>query len=311
MSKNGKLPIQIGHIISGAEILGNGSTNVQTKPLNVVKHNSNGTYFMVAGNDKKVHLFNAGSAAHVKTYEAHGYEITDLAIAYDNARFASVGGDKLVFYWDVATAVTVRRFAGHFQRNNCVAFNDDASVIASGSYDATVRLWDTKSNSGVPIQVLDQAKDSVTSIVIKDRQIVVGSADGKVRTYDLRKGQLQTDTIGQPVTSVQSSSDQDTVLISSLDSTIRLLDANNGGNMTTFTGHRNNNYRIPSVYGTDGQYIVSGSEDGRVFFWETETGKLLNTVMAHSGKVVSGLSIHDRSKQLITCGGDGSIIMWT
>lgn len=266
---------------------------------------------MVAGNDKKINLFNAGSAAHVKTYEAHGYEITDLAIAHDNARFASVGGDKLVFYWDVASAVTIRRFAGHFQRNNCVAFNDDASVVASGSYDATVRLWDTKSNSGVPIQVLDQAKDSVTSIVIRDRQIIAGSADGKVRTYDLRKGQLQTDTIAQPVTSIQLSSSQETVLVSSLDSSIRLLDANNGGLMSTFTGHKNQNYRVPSLYGTGDKYIVSGSEDGRVFFWEAETGKLLHSITAHAGKVVSGLSFHDRSKQLITCGGDGSIIMWT
>ena len=68
----------------------------------------------------------------MQTYDAHGYEVLDLAVASDNARFASVGGDKQAFLWDVATARTLRRFTGHFSRINTCAFNWDASVLATG-----------------------------------------------------------------------------------------------------------------------------------------------------------------------------------
>jgi WD40 repeat protein len=44
------------------------------------------------------------SALAVKTYAgAHGHEVTGVAIANDNASFASCGGDRTVFLWDVTT----------------------------------------------------------------------------------------------------------------------------------------------------------------------------------------------------------------
>lgn len=71
----------------------------------------------------------------VQTYSGHGYEVLDISVSDDNARFVSCGGDKLVFLWDVATARTTRRFEGHGGRVNSVAFGGDAgdgSVVVSG-----------------------------------------------------------------------------------------------------------------------------------------------------------------------------------
>lgn len=48
-----------------------------------------------------------------------------------------------------------------------------------------------------PIQTLNDAKDSITSVVIQDATITTGSVDGFVRTYDLRMGQLQSDYMGR------------------------------------------------------------------------------------------------------------------
>lgn len=70
----------------------------------------------------------------MQTYSAHGYEVLDISVTEDNARFASVGGDKQVFLWDVATARTLRRWAGHFGRVNCVDLGgEEGSVVASGT----------------------------------------------------------------------------------------------------------------------------------------------------------------------------------
>ncbi len=69
----------------------------------------------------------------IQVYSAQGYEVLDLAVTDDNARFASVGGDKQVFYWDVATARTLRRWAGHLGRVNCVRFGGEGdSLVISG-----------------------------------------------------------------------------------------------------------------------------------------------------------------------------------
>ena len=70
-------------------------------------------------------------------------------------------------------------------------------MVASGSYDATVRLWDCKSQSTKPIQVLEEAKDSVSSLHVVGHEIVTGSVDGRMRVYDLRMGMIFVDVIGR------------------------------------------------------------------------------------------------------------------
>ncbi|KAI9880941.1 MAG: hypothetical protein M1830_010009 [Pleopsidium flavum] len=97
-------------------------------------------YILTGSSDRSIHLYNPSKVTPtnnglIQTYSAHGYEVLDLAVTSDNARFASVGGDKQVFLWDVATARTLRRWTGHFGRVNCVGFGGDGdSVVASGTW---------------------------------------------------------------------------------------------------------------------------------------------------------------------------------
>lgn len=46
------------------------------------------------------------------------------------------------------------------------------------------------------IEVMDEAKDSVNCIQVTDHEILTGSVDGRIRRYDLRKGEMIVDNIG-------------------------------------------------------------------------------------------------------------------
>lgn len=161
---------------------------------------------------------------------------------------------------------------GHTSRVNCVRLNADATLAVSGSYDASVRCWDLRANtyanggplnshlapqpahrlSCIPlifclshvrsreaVQILDDAKDSVPSLALSEHEIVTGSVDGNLRCYDLRIGQLRTDCIDEPVTSVSMTHDSNCLLASSLDGTIRLFDKLTGDLLSEFNGHKN------------------------------------------------------------------------
>lgn len=206
----------------------------------------------------------------IQTYAAHGYEVLALAVAGDNARFASAGGDRAVFLWDVATGQTTRRFggaAGHGGRVNAVAFGGAGdSLVVSGGLDTTVRVWDTRSGGGSfggkPVQVLTDAKDAVAAVAVSAAEIVTGSVDGRVRSYDVRMGRLVVDVLPASVASLCLARDAKTVLVGALDSKLRLLDRATGACLRTYAhpARRNDELRVQAVVGGKERFVVAGDE---------------------------------------------------
>lgn len=229
----------------------------------------------------------------IQAYEGHGYEVLSLAVAGDNERFVSGGGDRAVFLWDVGTATTIRRFGGsaaggHSSRVNAVSFAGEGdSVVVSGSFDTSVRLWDVRSGSFKPIQVLDEARDAVTSLVVRGPEIVAGSVDGRVRSYDVRMGRCATDVLGASVTSLDVTKDGKALLAGTLDSKIRLLDRDTGSCLRAYADQDfvNTSLRVQSLLGGSERYVVAGDEappddvdGGRIWAWDLLTGKVVKKI---------------------------------
>jgi mitogen-activated protein kinase organizer 1 len=198
----------------------------------------------------------------------------------------------------VATAQTIRRFAGtattgHTGRINAVSFAGVGgdSLVVTGGFDTTVRIWDVRSGGGNarPVQVLTEARDSVSSVVVRGAEILAGSVDGRVRGYDVRMGAVTTDVMGASVTSLSLSRDGKTVLVGTLDSKVRLMDRESGGCLKTYgdEGWRNEELRVQSVLGGRERFVVAGDEltgasegnlDGRVWVWDLLSGRLVAKV---------------------------------
>lgn len=74
------------------------------------------------------------------------------------------------------------------------------------------------------------------------------------------------------------------VLASTQDSTIRLWNYQTSRCVKTYTGHVNRTYCIPACFITlKGPYLVSGSEDCKVYIWDLQTRQVLQVLEGHRG----------------------------
>ena len=109
----------------------------------------------------------------------------------------------------------------------------------------------------------------------------------------------------EPITSIHPTSDSNAVLISTLDSTLRLMDRANGQLLRKYTGHMNKDYRIRSVTAFGDSVVLSGSEDGKLYAWDVLEGKVTAETEAHGGKVASAVTSATGRREWASGGADG------
>lgn len=88
------------------------------------------------------------------------------------------------------------------------------------------------------------------------------------------------------------------VLASTQDSTIRLWNYHSSRCVKTYTGHTNRTYCIPACFitNTKGKYIVSGSEDHKLYLWDLQSREVLQILEGHRGAICAVLHIVPRLK---------------
>jgi mitogen-activated protein kinase organizer 1 len=161
--------------------------------------------------------------------------------------------------------------------------------------------------------VLEDGKDSVSTLQITGHEIISGSIDGGIRIYDIRKGTLTVDRVPSPVTSVRVSADGNCLLTSTLDNALRLVDKETGELLNCYTAAslKNSRYKIESTFSNTDSHVVSGSETGEVLIWELVEATLVKTLKGHSRSVLS-VCYHPVAEQqyLLSASSDGTVILW-
>ncbi|KAG9434266.1 WD repeat domain-containing protein 83 [Apis mellifera carnica] len=286
--------------------------NCKQGVVRAVRFSVDGAYCLTCGSDRKLKLWNPYRGVTLKTYEGHGNEVMDSSASCDSSQIVSCGLDKSVILWDVATGIPIRRLRGHAGPINTVRFNEESSMIISGSRDNLVMLWDVRSKMLEPVQCLNEAKDSISSVRISNHEILTASFDGKIRRYDIRVGEIYADYIGDAVICASFTRDGQCIVVSSADGIIRLIDKDSGELLGEFTGHVVNNLCLESNVDNQDTRIISGSADGKLWIWDLVSQKVvakLSGFKSTKHPMVS-LSVHPQKNCFLATNGS-NILMWT
>ncbi|QDS69986.1 hypothetical protein FKW77_003171 [Venturia effusa] len=249
--------------------------------------------------------------------------IRSVCFSPDGQFLATGAEDKVIRVWDIASRTIKTQFTGHEQDIYSLDYASNGRLIASGSGDRTVRLWDVETGQQAMSLLID---DGVTTVAISpdNRYVAAGSLDKSVRVWDTSTGFLVERLEGDhghkdSVYSVAFAPNGRDLVSGSLDKTIKMWELaapprvtpgqgpRGGKCIRTFEGHRD--FVLSVALTPDGQWVLSGSKDRGVQFWDPNTGTTQLMLQGHKNSVIS-VAPSPMGKLFATGSGDLRARIW-
>ena len=230
--------------------------------------------------------------------------IRSVCFSPDGKYLATGAEDRLIRIWDIENKKIVMVLQGHDQDVYSLDYFPSGDKLVSGSGDRTVRIWDLKTGQ---CSLILSIEDGVTTVAVSPgdgKFIAAGSLDRAVRVWDSETGFLverldSENELGtghkDSVYSVVFTKDGKKVVSGSLDRSVKLWNLHNvkeNGQTSnsavcevTYIGHKD--FVLSVTTTNNDQYVLSGSKDRGVLFWDTNTGNPLLMLQGHRNSVIS------------------------
>ncbi|KAH9050611.1 WD40 repeat-like protein [Lactarius hengduanensis] len=303
----------------------------------------NGKFLASASKDKSVIIWSVGPnrnpdiSTHLHLHD-HPFPVGCLAWSLDDTILLS-SSEQYIKMWNTETGICIRTIEAHTETVSALAWVPDGSGFISGSQDRKINLWGSDG----------KLRDSwgITAIRITDlavtpdftRLVAVGESakdppppqtetdnnsnnptpnDARTQehlmiVYDLTTKQPELSvSLGGQLTSVKISSDSQYALVNHAPDEIHLWDLFTGRLARKYTGQRQGRHIIRSCFGgVDGNFVVSGSEDGNVYIWHRDRAILLDVLTGHGSGSVNSVAWNPRNPQMFaSCSDDFTIRLW-
>jgi mitogen-activated protein kinase organizer 1 len=132
--------------------------------------------------------------------------------------------------------------------------------------------------------------------------------DETIRTFDIRKGEVTSDSIGASLISMDLTRDQRSLLLSGMDSIIRFTDNFDGSTLNTYQGHSVATSLIRLKLNFSNDYFAVGSEDGGIYLFDLLKPGPIKVLSKHT-QASTSIDISENDT-LVSGSLDGSVCIW-
>nr|ANC28035.1 WD-repeat protein [Polyporus umbellatus] len=257
-----------------------------------------------------IRLWNTRTGLCTRVLDQHTDVVTALAWLPDGSGFISGGLDRKIILWDADGKLRDQWGRTPIRVTDLMVTPDFTRLVAVGMYDMpTPPPGSNPQESGAP-----PAGPGATAGATANKS----SSETRIIIYDLASKQPETYIrLEGELTSVKISQDSQYALInraseSGASAEIHLLDLNTEQVVRKYAGHSQSKHVIRSCFGgVEGNFIVSGSEDGNVYIWHRETGALLEVLSGHGEGSVNSVAWNPANERMFaSCSDDRTIRIW-
>ncbi len=246
------------------------------KAIRDIQFSNDGKHFLSCSFDCKIHYWDTEHGKVVSSYKLKKipFSLAFHPAAEKNHCFLVGSGNKKILQFDVNTGTKELEYAQHIGTVNTVKFYEENKFISSAD-DKKLFLWEF----GIPVvikHVSEPEMHTITSCAVHPSwEYYLGqSSDNQIVVYE-----------------------------------------NKGGNFRRIrskkmASHLCAGYACGIDFSCDGQFVASGDERGRVFFYDWKTSKNYRVLDAHSSVCIDVQFHPNDSNKVLTCGWEGVAKLW-
>jgi len=279
----------------------------------------NGHLLLSAGMDTKVKIWDVfNSKKCMRTYMGHAAAVRDICFSNDGRRFVTCSYDRYLKLWDTETGECISALTNK-KLPYCVQINPDAdkqNIVMAGCSNKHIVQYDT--NTGKVEQIYDQHLGAVNSITFceENRRFATTADDKKMLIWEYGIPvpiKHIADPTQHSMPAVTKTPNDKWMLCQNLDNQITTYSASDRFKLNrkkTFKGHVVAGYACQPGVSPDGNYVMSGDTDGRLWFWDWKTCKVFRKIKCHDQVCIQAIWHPVEPSKVATCSWDGTIKYW-
>ena len=270
-----------------------------------------------AGMDSKVKIWDVHQSKKcMRTYMGHAAAVRDICFAPDGGRFVTCAYDRYLKLWDTETGECISAFTNRKLPYCCKLHPDQPHILLAGCSNKQIVQYDMR--SGKQEQVYDQHLGAVNTLTFceENRKFATTADDKKMLIWEFGIP-VPIKHIADPtlhsMPAVTKTPNDKWLLCQNLDNQITTYSASDRFKLNrkkTFKGHVVAGYACEPGVSPDGNFIMSGDTDGRLWFWDWKSGKVFRKMKCHDQVCISALWHPFEPSAVATCSWDGTIKLW-
>ncbi|PWY99523.1 WD40 repeat-like protein [Testicularia cyperi] len=261
---------------------------------------SDGSGWVTGGMDGKIIFWDAdGNVVH--RHVASPWRVLSVAVSSD--------GEHMVAVSQRQVATTPAQLAARGHSNSVASHSSSLGSHASSSDQYTDSSSPMSTSTGLGLDRGNRA----TPADLGGGSRTMSDEKNRIHFFNLRtREEVGSIYMREEVVSVAISKDSQYVLVNVRPNELQLWDIVRQSLVRRFNGHKISTHVVACGFGgIDENFVLSGSEDSKVYVWHRATGRLIETLTGHEHGTVNAIAWHPRDPLTIaSCGDDHTVRIW-
>ena len=266
--------------------------------------------FIASGSfDMTAKIWRLNSKRVYANLEGHSNWVTSVDFSTNSQYIITGSADKTAKLWNFSQKTEIGNFSGHFNGAiTKVVLSPDGEMAFIGSDDGFVRSFNIHSNSFIQRYAHKHRYISDIAISLDGKRMAVSAGPSvTIHIFNKENKTITYEAHAGAVIDLVFSYDNQYILSSALDKTVKLWDATN---LTTYIEYLKQRTPVNvALFSNNNEQTITGSEEGKIEIWAIQNGNAIKAINAHEAPITA-LAISGRNNYILSGSEDKSIKLW-